>query len=402
MKPSQYHYPILQFRQLICRWLCVSVLLGNFAVPALCPAQTAGTAAEPGSRSSDDRAELDRLIERWRAVTKEAVEAGVRFFNSGREESSDYRKTYDQAVREGQALIEQIVPLAQRVYDRSPGGDKELDDFMVRVQNYLFATGQIEKSYRLGKKILDKAPGHPIAEMLLARAALMSNRFEEARELFAKHPEIAQRLTVTEQNLYTDLDTLINQYQEELAIQAKEAEADDLPRVELKTTKGTIVVELFENQAPETVGNFISLVESGFYTNTQFHRVIRYFMAQGGGRTAEGRPHQPDYTIFDEAYRPDIRRHFRGVISMAKSSVPHSARCEFFITTAPTLYLDGNHTAFGRVIEGMEVVEMLTVTYRTDPETGESEAIDSVTPDLLLSAKVLRKRDHEYKPNKTN
>ena len=187
-----------------------------------------------------------------------------------------------------------------------------------------------------------------------------------------------------------------------MAIQAGEAEADDLPRVELKTTKGTIVIELFENQAPETVGNFISLVESGFYSNTQFHRVIRYFMAQGGGRTAEGRPHHPDYTIFDEAYRPDIRRHFRGVVSMAKSSVPHSARSEFFITTAPTLYLDGNHTAFGRVIEGMDVVEMLTVTYQTNPETGESEALDSVTPDLLLSARVLRKRDHEYEPHKTD
>src|SRR5262249_4818547 len=88
-------------------------------------------------------------------------------------------------------------------------------------------------------------------------------------------------------------------WKKESEIRAAEAKADDLPRVKLTTTKGEIVVELFENEAPQTVANFLSLVKSGFYEGSPFHRVLPTFMAQGGAKTEDGMG-GPGYTIHDE------------------------------------------------------------------------------------------------------
>ncbi|MDO7682793.1 MAG: peptidylprolyl isomerase, partial [Pirellulales bacterium] len=91
-----------------------------------------------------------------------------------------------------------------------------------------------------------------------------------------------------------------------MATRATEEKADDLPQVKIETTKGTIIVELFENQAPNTVANFISLVESHFYDGTPFHRVIPQFMAQGGDPTGTGTS-GPGYTIDCECELPNAR-----------------------------------------------------------------------------------------------
>ena len=161
------------------------------------------------------------------------------------------------------------------------------------------------------------------------------------------------------------------------------------------------MLELFENEAPGTVGNFISLVENGYYDGTIFHRVLRKFMAQGGGFSDPGKAKKINYTIFDECFKPDIRHHFRGVISMAKGEAPHTGSSQFFITTVPTPGLDQRHTVFGRVIEGMEVVDQLNETHISDKDSGAEIPVQDVIPDRILSARVLRKRDHEYVPNKT-
>ena len=179
---------------------------------------------------------------------------------------------------------------------------------------------------------------------------------------------------------------------------------NDLPQVEIRTTKGTIVLELFEDQAPETVGNFINLLESGFYSETYFHRVIRQFMAQGGGFTAtsSGKPvnKDPGYRIHDECNLPNSRHHFRGVISMANTGEPNSGSSQFFLTTVPVPGLDGKHTVFGRVLSGMDVVDKINVTFTSGTEEQPSAEIPGAVQDKILSTRVIRKRDHDYKPNK--
>lgn len=171
----------------------------------------------------------------------------------------------------------------------------------------------------------------------------------------------------------------------------KEAAADDLPRVKLTTTKGDIVIELFENEAPETVANFISLVKKGFYDGLTFHRVIAGFMAQGGCPDGDGTG-GPGYTIYDECEKPVIRHHFRGSVSMAKTNAPNSGGSQFFICFRPSPDLNGKHTVFGRVLEGLEVLNKLQ---RRDP-TKKNEP----EPDKIVKAEVLRARDHEYLPHK--
>ncbi|RMF94567.1 MAG: peptidylprolyl isomerase [Planctomycetota bacterium] len=175
----------------------------------------------------------------------------------------------------------------------------------------------------------------------------------------------------------------------EQELRKAEAEADDLPRVLLKTTKGDIVVELFEDQAPNTVANFISLVEKGFYDGIAFHRVIPGFMAQGGDPRGDGTG-GPGYRIRDEYDLPGARLHFRGSLSMANTGQPDTNGSQFFITYMPTGHLNHKHTVFGRVIKGMDVVDKLQPR---DPQRDTD-----VEPDKILEAKVLRKRDHEYKP----
>ncbi|MEG0385500.1 MAG: peptidylprolyl isomerase [Solibacillus sp.] len=122
-----------------------------------------------------------------------------------------------------------------------------------------------------------------------------------------------------------------------------------------------IVVELEPKIAPNTVANFISLVEDGFYDGLIFHRVIPGFMVQGGDPLGNGTG-GPDYSIAGEFTNNDFENnlsHERGVLSMARSGDPDSAGSQFFIMTEKSPHLDGEYAAFGKVIEGLETVDSI-------------------------------------------
>lgn len=201
------------------------------------------------------------------------------------------------------------------------------------------------------------------------------------------HPQLGGRYLDTSEEY-------IKLWDEEQAIRAKEAKATgdaQLPRAQFNTTKGKILMELFENEAPNTVANFISLIESKTYDGTKFHRVIPTFMAQGGDPLSRDDDPQndgtggPGYVIKCECYQPNARKHFRGSLSMAHAG-KDTGGSQFFITHLPTAHLNPDaeamrgHTVFGRVVEGLDVAAALEVG------------------DKIESATVLRKRKHEYKP----
>ena len=120
-----------------------------------------------------------------------------------------------------------------------------------------------------------------------------------------------------------------------------------------------IKLELYPEKAPQTVENFKKLVQQGFYDGLIFHRVIRGFMIQGGDPEGTGMG-GPGYTIKGEFLAngvPNDLRHTRGVISLARASDPNSAGSQFFIMHADAPHLDGQYAAFGRVVEGMDVVD---------------------------------------------
>ncbi|MGI6029862.1 MAG: peptidylprolyl isomerase [Candidatus Heteroscillospira sp.] len=128
---------------------------------------------------------------------------------------------------------------------------------------------------------------------------------------------------------------------------------------------GVIRAELYPEIAPNTVNNFISLVNSGYYNGLIFHRVIKGFMIQGGCPEGTGMG-GPGYRIKGEfsgnGFKQNKLKHDRGVLSMARSMYPDSAGSQFFIMHAPAPHLDGQYAAFGKVIEGMDVVDAIANT----------------------------------------
>ncbi|MBR7188579.1 MAG: peptidylprolyl isomerase [Clostridia bacterium] len=128
---------------------------------------------------------------------------------------------------------------------------------------------------------------------------------------------------------------------------------------------GRIVAELYPEIAPNTVANFVNLVESGFYNGLIFHRVIPGFMIQGGDPQGTGMG-GPGYSIKGEFARNGFRqnnlKHTRGVLSMARSMMPNSAGSQFFIMHANAPHLDGDYAGFGKVTEGMDVVDAIAQT----------------------------------------
>jgi cyclophilin family peptidyl-prolyl cis-trans isomerase len=143
------------------------------------------------------------------------------------------------------------------------------------------------------------------------------------------------------------------------------------------TSAGSFKVELFEDKAPITTKNFIDLAQKGFYNGTIFHRVIAGFMIQGGDPQGTGRG-GPGYTIKDEFHK-DLKHTGAGVLSMANAG-PNTGGSQFFITLAATGWLDNKHAVFGKVTDGMDIVEKIgnTKTGAADRPVQEQK-VNSVT-----------------------
>ncbi len=218
----------------------------------------------------------------------------------------------------------------------------------------------------------------------LAKAFLLYRKGDFARAVAAFAP-ILERYPVDEETTrrarfsktYGDL------WGEELGYRRADEAKGDLPRVRLVTSKGPVLLELFEDQAPNTVKNFVWLAKAGFYDGTRFHRVVPFFVAQGGDpRSAEGTEKAgsggPGWAIKTE---PSKRRPFRGVVAMARSGAPDTEGSQFFVTTGTAAHLEGEVSVFGRVLEGQEAVDR------------------TVVGDALEQVEVVRLRDGtEYRP----
>ena len=150
-------------------------------------------------------------------------------------------------------------------------------------------------------------------------------------------------------------------------------------QIRFKTNMGEFVAEMFEDKAPKTTENFISLVEKKFYDGIIFHRVIDGFMIQGGDPTGTGMG-GPGYKIADE-FGEGLTHDDEGYFSMANAG-PNTGGSQFFITLAPTPWLNGHHAIFGRVVEGMDVVRKIGVT-KTDFRDRPLEDIKMETVEVI-------------------
>jgi cyclophilin family peptidyl-prolyl cis-trans isomerase/regulator of sirC expression with transglutaminase-like and TPR domain len=254
----------------------------------------------------------------------------------------------------------------------------EDQELILKVARLQHSVNRYEVAAATLEKYLKKDEKNVEARVLLAMCDYSIGKFEESDRIFSEI--LKGELEAEQRSRAAQFQEMAQKYipfwRTEQEIRTKEAKADDLPRIRLTTTKGEIQIELLENDAPNTVANFIELVAKNYYDGLKFHRVIPGFMAQGGDPAGNGSG-GPGYRFKDEI-KPEYRRHFRGSLSMANAG-PDTNGSQFFITHLPTEWLNGKHTVFGRVLAGQDVVDSL------------------LAGDAIVKAEVLRKRDHAYK-----
>lgn len=149
----------------------------------------------------------------------------------------------------------------------------------------------------------------------------------------------------------------------------------------IKTNKGDMKAELYTHVAPNTVLNFITLAQKGFYNNLSFHRVIEDFVIQGGCPKGDGTG-GPGYSIPAEFNKV---KHVFGTLSMARSSHPDSAGSQFFVCLGPQEHLDNNYTAFGQVVEGIEIASKIV-----KGDVIKSIAVEGVIPDSIKGKELVK------------
>jgi cyclophilin family peptidyl-prolyl cis-trans isomerase len=163
------------------------------------------------------------------------------------------------------------------------------------------------------------------------------------------------------------------------------------PHIKFETSEGTIVLELDGRRAPVTVGNFLELIDSGYFDGTIFHRVIADFMIQGGGVTPDMKTKEPGDAIFNES--GNGMTNMRGTIAMARTGDPHSAKAQFFINVNDNTRLDPQpdrwgYAVFGYVIEGLDVVDAIALV-RTGPGGDFSQDVPIVPIVVKQASRVV-------------
>ncbi|MFA9479484.1 peptidylprolyl isomerase [Phycisphaerales bacterium AB-hyl4] len=145
----------------------------------------------------------------------------------------------------------------------------------------------------------------------------------------------------------------------------------DYPRVKLETSEGTLLLELWNDVAPGHADNFLKLVDDGFYDDLTFHRIIPGFVIQGGCPRGDGTG-GPGWTVNAEF---NDRKHEKGVLSMARTADPDSAGSQFFVCLGREhcQHLDNQYTAFGKVVEGLDIVDKLGQTPLADAQAGRPQ-----------------------------
>ncbi|MFM8572665.1 MAG: peptidylprolyl isomerase [Pirellula sp.] len=230
-------------------------------------------------------------------------------------------------------------------------------------------------------------------------AGLIEGDFELVKQTWSTL-EASRKLGQQESILFSKLDDIKASWDKE-QIRQEEDKSKNNPQVRVLTTKGEIVVELFEDDAPETVANFVYLVEQGYYTRKPFFFVKEHLLAQTGCEKGDGKGNA-GYGVKPEADSPTRRSHFRGSLAMPvgvnndpSAGSMNFAGAQFYFTFVPLPLADERNAVFGRVISGIEVLGLFKNVDLTDEEARKDP---SLRPDTIIRVEVIRKRDHEYRP----
>jgi cyclophilin family peptidyl-prolyl cis-trans isomerase len=338
-----------------------------------------GKAAAPAS-------EFAALNAKFRTLVAELNQLRRRYQSDSSANKAELESEWDQKIEEVRTLETQLASSAEQAYVAAPDNTPQESEYLFAYLTSQLKADNYEEAARIADLLAEHKYKHQFIDLVSGLAYFGVMEFDKAKASLTRAKENKEidemgmrYLAQIDDHSYAEL------WKKEQAIREAEDKASNLPRVKLTTNKGDIEIVLFENEAPLSTANFIELTEKKFFDGLKFHRVIPGFMAQGGDPKGDGTG-GPGYTIPDECFQDNHRNHFRGTLSMANTGQRDTGGSQFFLTFVPTSHLDGKHTVFGRVVEGMDVLSKLT---RCQPG-------DSAVPDRIEKATVLSKRNHPY------
>jgi cyclophilin family peptidyl-prolyl cis-trans isomerase len=326
----------------------------------------------------------------WQAMVAELADLRARYRGGTAAERTAIQAQWQERVATADGMLEKLISTARQAFAQAPNADPQVTDLLVGTVAEWNLRDDYEKALDLGNFLVAHGCKNQQLPEFVGIAAFAVAQFDTA-ETYLRRAQESHKLSPPAESVLSQIGYCKEAWAREKKIRQAEAKADDLPRVLLKTSQGDVIVELFENEAPNTVANFLALVEQGFYNGLVFHRVLPGSMAQGGDPNGNGSG-GPGYCIPAEFTRAEHRLHFRGSLAMGRSESPDSAGSQFYLMFAPKPSWDGKYTVFGRMLQGFEVLAKLQ---RIDPSRPAR-----IAPDKILEAQVLRKRPHKYEVKK--
>ncbi len=304
-------------------------------------------------------------------------------FALNQDEVREIQNEFAEKQSAGERLLLELQDRAARIYATEPSRDGVMYRFLLSA---ILDDAEKQRAWTSYRNILLLRKTVGLADAIKPISSLQAFRCGQFQE-FIDFLSTADPSTFDDKHREAAmmLEMAVPAWEREKAFRRQDAEAGNLPRVRMTLSTGVVEIELYADQAPMTVANFIELVDAGFYDGLTFHRVLPGFVAQGGCPNGDGMG-GPGYFIPCECFEENARGHFLGTLSMANTGQRDTGGSQFFFCYGPLQPLDGKHTAFGRVVSGMEAVERLAPI---DPQKLEGTEV----PDTIIKAEVIRRRE---------
>ncbi len=343
-----------------------------------------------------DRTQFDESMRQWKSVYVELLECYEEIGTCEEKEFDELNKKLKELKVRGDQLKYDAVERAATVYKASDQNIEDIKRFIAPLPVKMFEQHRYAIAANINAALLKHDPTNSEYMFDGIKAAFFSNDFELCADLlerwvvqFGAPPEQLQSIV----SLLSDYRIA---WQAQQKLLSESTSGPPRPRLELETAKGTIVIELDEDQFPIVVNNLINhVVDRTLYRGFQFFEVLDHQVVRSGCPLNNGSTTLNLVTLNPETLKYP-QRHFRGTFTLLVNGSTGGATTQFYICRIPMPEFDGRYLPIGRVVSGMEIVDNLVTTFKLDDKMA-LEPIEGAVPDTIINARVTQKRDHDYK-----
>ncbi|TWT83577.1 putative peptidyl-prolyl cis-trans isomerase [Planctomycetes bacterium CA13] len=341
------------------------------------------------------KAKYNDIREKTRESILNMRELYTRYANKADRSPEAFERFHETSIA-SRKLLDELYQAAYEMLILIP--DQEAAQYLLTMVEHNYTNSNYDElTMKGGALLMDLDFNQTFLYRAVSRASICTGEFEIAKKVYEYMNREA--FDDLDKRFSYQIETLEKQWAQEKERRAEDAK-NNLPRVRLRTTKGDVVVELFLEDAPSTVSNFISLVEEGFYDGIDFHQVLDDLLALTGDESGQGDGNSGKFLV-DEHLREGSRNAFRGSLVMAKlpredgSFLPDTASTQFAIFFTPIPEVREKQTVFGRVIEGMG---LLSEIRRVDQNKEKKKDEVVLPPDRIIEAEVIRRPEKMPEP----